>query len=298
MVKIKKIKNKKILEKLRKKRKSKISKEPLNDVLKIEAVKKEKKPVKKPKKIDPVKSLKHQELFSLRKPKLPVAKKGKKAKKIKLKFPDDTKKLGPGSYLSKIAYVAVVVVSFYIGKIGILDTTINNALKIEGDLTVKQSFLDTGAKTIKTIKDREQKAIEDFEETKKIYFNNSEPETFYEFLTRIALRHGVEIVELNKLKEEPYRDKSKAKPSAQAQQQGQTQQQEQAQPAKTKSSDYILATYRIKIEGNFVDYKNFIAEIKSRNKGILTRQALLEKIQNKEDVVSVQTDITLNYIKS
>ena len=42
MVKIKKIKNKKILEKLRKKRKSKISKEPLNDVLKIEAVKKEK----------------------------------------------------------------------------------------------------------------------------------------------------------------------------------------------------------------------------------------------------------------
>ena len=94
-----------------------------------------------------------------------------------------------------------MVVSFYIGKIGILDTTINNALKIEGDLTVKQSFLDTGAKTIKTIKDREQKAIEDFEETKKIYFNNSEPETFYEFLTRIALRHGVEIVELNKLKE-------------------------------------------------------------------------------------------------
>ena len=47
-----------------------------------------------------------------------------------------------------------------------------------------------------------------------------------------------------------------------------------------------------------MDYKNFIAEVKSRNKGVVTRQALLEKIQNKEDIVSVQTDITLNYIKS
>jgi len=294
MVKIKKIKNKKILEKLRKKRKSKISKEPLNEIVKIEAVKKEKAPIKKTKKIDPVKNLKHQELFSLRKPKLPPAKKGKKAKKIKLKFPDDTKKLGPGSYLSKIAYVAVVVISFYVGKIGILDSTINNARQIEADLSTKQSFLDTGAQTIQNIKNRELKAIEDFEETKKIYFNNSEPETFYEFLTDIALRNGIQIVELNKLKEEPYKEAT-PKPKTNAQ----SQQQEQANnKAKPKSSDYILATYRIKIEGNFVDYKNFIAEVKSRNKGVVTRQALLEKIQNKEDIVSVQTDITLNYIKS
>ena len=292
MVKIKKIKNKKILEKLRKKRKSKISKESVNEIVKIEAVKKEKAPIKKTKKADPVKNLKHQELFSLRKPKLPPAKKGKKAKKIKLKFPDDTKRLGPGSYLSKIAYVAVVVISFYVGKIGILDTTINNARQIEADLSTKQSFLDTGAQTIQNIKNRELKAIEDFEETKKIYFNNSEPETFYEFLTDIALRNGIQIVELNKLKEEPYKE-AKPKGNAQGQQQGQAN--NNAQP---KSSDYILATYRIKIEGNFVDYKNFIAEVKSRNKGVVTRQALLEKIQNKEDIVSVQTDITLNYIKS
>ena len=291
MVKIKKIKNKKILEKLRKKRKSKISKESVNEIVKIEAVKKEKAPIKKTKKVDPVKKLKHQELFSLRKPKLPPAKKGKKAKKIKLKFPDDTKRLGPGSYLSKIAYVAVVVISFYVGKIGILDTTINKAIEIEPDLSTKQSFIDTGAQTIKNIKEREKKAIAEFEETKKIYFNNSEPETFYEFLTDIALRNGIQIVELNKLKEEPYKE-VKPKGNAQGQQQG------QANNKKSESSDYILATYRIKIEGNFVDYKNFIAEVKSRNKGVVTRQALLEKIQNKEDIVSVQTDITLNYIKS
>jgi len=288
MVKIKKIKNKKILEKLRKKRKSKTSNEVVNEVVKIEAVKKQKASIKKPKKIDPVKNLKHQELFSLRKPKLPPAKKGKKTKKIKLKFPDDTKKLGPGSYLSKIAYVAVVVISFYVGKIGILDSTINNARQIEADLSTKH----TGSQTIQTIKNRELKAIEDFEETKKIYFNNSEPETFFEFLADIALRNGIQIVELNKLKEEPYKE-AKPKGNAQGQQQGQAN--NNAQP---KSSDYILATYRIKIEGNFVDYKNFIAEVKSRNKGVVTRQALLEKIQNKEDIVSVQTDITLNYIKS
>ena len=111
-------------------------------------------------------------------------------------------------------------------------------------------------------------------------------------MTDIALRNGIQIVELNKLKEEPYKE-AKPKGNAQGQQQGQSN--NNAQP---KSSDYILATYRIKIEGNFVDYKNFIAEVKSRNKGVVTRQALLEKIQNKEDIVSVQTDITLNYIKS
>ena len=69
--------------------------------------------------------------------------------------------------MSKIAYVAVVVISFYVGKIGILDTTINNAIEIEPDLSTKQSFIDTGAQTIKNIKEREKKLLQNLRKLKK-----------------------------------------------------------------------------------------------------------------------------------
>ena len=79
-------------------------------------------------------------------------KKKKKPKgKTKFKFDDDTKLLSPASYIRKVVYIAIVIASFAVGKFGVLDKTIDEATKIESDLTTKSAFLETGPTTKQTI---------------------------------------------------------------------------------------------------------------------------------------------------
>lgn len=205
-------------------------------------------------------------------------KKKKKPKgKTKFKFDDDTKLLSPASYIRKVVYIAIVIASFAVGKFGVLDKTIDEATKIESDLTTKSAFLETGPTTKQTIEKKHEALKEEFAKIQSTFFIVNKSDEFYEFLTSNAIKHNVKIVSLNKVKEDFYKV-----------------------PKKDKKGEfdvfenYKQSIYDLTFEANFVDFKNYINTIKEGNKSLVTNTASIET--KDPETVTVKTRLTLNFI--
>ena len=92
-----------------------------------------------------------------------------------------------------------MIASFAVGKFGVLDKTIDEATKIESDLTTKSAFLETGPTTKQTIEKKHEALKEEFAKIQSTFFIVNKSDEFYEFLTSNAIKHNVKIVSLNKV---------------------------------------------------------------------------------------------------
>lgn len=203
----------------------------------------------------------------------------KPIKEKNIKFADETKYLPSHSFMQKIAYVVILLVAFFIGKFSVLDKTINAANKIQDDLMQKQSFLQAGPNTKVNVMKKQKKIKEEFAKVKETFFKANEPEQFYQYITNLAVINNIKITALDKVAEDFYKEEKKDKKGE-----------------FNIFDSYIQATYDISLEGNFVDYKKFIDGIKSGNKGVVTDNAIVEKVNDEK--VNIKTRLILNYTKA
>ena len=59
---------------------------------------------------------------------------------------------------------------------------------------------------------------------------------------------------------------------------------------------YVQSNFHINFEGEYINYINFINDIKKKNQGLVTESSLIKKDKNKK--LNIQSVITINFTKS
>lgn len=204
---------------------------------------------------------------------------GSKAqKKIKkIKTIKDEKFLTVGSTYSKVAMLFILIIGFVIGNFFVIKPTINSAKIIEPDLIQKKSFLETSETSkIGLIKKTEEAKIE-LERVKNSFFNLSKVDEFYTLFSEAALDNQLSILSLNKSSEEFFKKEKKD------------------EPGKFDTFDkYKIVEYDLLINGNFIDYLNFIKTLQKYDKSFVVVDSTIE--ENEDGKVNIRNKVRLSLL--
>ena len=186
--------------------------------------------------------------------------------------------LNPKSTYSKLISIFVLIVAFFVGNFMVIQPTIKQANLVEADLTQKKSFLATAEQTKIGLKKREEKLSEDLEELKNTFFLVSKPDEFYIIFSEAALSNQLSISSLVKVSEDFYKKPKKDDP-------GQF----------DIFDKYKIVKYKMSIEGKFIDYINFVEELKNENRSFVVDKSTIKEKENGN--VLIDSELTLSLTK-
>lgn len=196
----------------------------------------------------------------------------------KFKWDDQSKIISPRNNYFKILYIFIVTVSFLVVNKLVLQPIINEGKSIEADLLTKKSFIDTNKDLKENLSLKIDNSNMDLEELKKLFYLSGEQNKFYKSFSEIALDNKLKISSVDKLSEDFYSETSSDGSEAQS------------------FENFTQIRYSINMVGNFLNYVNFISELKKINKSLSINFVQIFKDGN--GIVSIQSEIIVNFINS
>jgi len=203
-------------------------------------------------------------------------KKSHKNKKYKL-IKDDIILTSKSSYL-KFLYIVILTISFLVGNSIIIKPTIQKAELIEGDYNQKTQFIDNAGNLKASINKKIEDIKKENDDLQKMFFNKKkeQEDKFYKIFSESALNNKLQIVSLNKLSEDFYKEPKKDNPKE-----------------FVVSNEYSQVQYNVIINGNYLDYAKFIEDLKRTNKSLITNNVIISKLG--DGIIKVTTTLTVNY---
>ena len=214
-----------------------------------------------------------------------MVKKIKTIKRIKKKsvskkfiFDDDTRNYPAMSNLRNLIVLVVLIVAFFITQMGIIQPTNNKARMMKPDLIIRKIAIEKGEILQQSLSDKEKIANSAFNNIKTSFFRTTEGEPFYKFLSNIAIKNRLTISSITKLGEGDYKEAKKDNPEE-----------------VVTYEDYQEVSYQMKFEGTFVDYINFVKDIQLEDKSLLTKEVIINKVD--DDKIDISSTLTVNIMK-
>ena len=203
-------------------------------------------------------------------------KKSNKNKKYKL-IKDDIILTSKSSYL-KFLYIVILTISFLVGNSIIIKPTIQKAKLIEGDYNQKTQFIDNAGNLKASINKKIEDIKKENDDLQKMFFNKKkeQEDKFYKIFSESALNNKLQIISLNKLSEDFYKEPKKDNPKE-----------------FVVSNEYSQVQYNVIINGNYLDYAKFIEDLKRTNKSLITNNVIISKLG--DGIIKVTTTLTVNY---
>ena len=177
---------------------------------------------------------------------------------------------------SKVAMLFILIIGFVLWNFFVIKPTINSAKIIEPDLIQKNHFGDNETSKIGLIKKTEEAKIE-LERVKNSFFNLSKIDEFYTLFSEAALDNQLSILSLNKSSEEFFKKEKKD------------------EPGKFDTFDkYKIVEYDLLINGNFIDYLNFIKTLQKYDKSFVVVDSTIE--ENEDGKVNIRNKVRLSLL--
>jgi len=207
-------------------------------------------------------------------------KKLKRIKKIpkiqKFKFEDESHILNPKINFIKSCYILILILSFIVGNYFIINPTIQKANLIEADYNQKKQFLLNGDELKSSLIKKNKKIEEEYLIIEKNFFKKKDQEEFFKIFSELAMNNKLKILTLNKISENFYKEAKKDNPTE-----------------FNIFNQYTQVSYDLEIIGNFLDFMNFVDDLKKTNKSLITNNLKINK--DGDGLIKINSNILINF---
>ena len=194
----------------------------------------------------------------------------------KFKFEDESHVLNSKINFIKSCYILILILSFVVGNYFIINPTIQKANLIEADYNQKKQFLLTGDELKSSLIKKNKKIEKKYLIIKKNFFKKEEQEKFYKIFSELAMNNKLKILTLNKISENFYKEAKKDNPTE-----------------FNIFDQYTQVSYDLEIIGNFLDYMNFVDDLKKTNKSLITNNLKINK--GGDGMIKINSNILINF---
>ena len=193
-------------------------------------------------------------------------------------FDDDTGNYSVKSNLRKLAVLIVLITAFAATQIAVIQPA-KKIAKISGpDLIIKNAAIASGIKMQQKLIDEEKIVNSEIYNLKNSFFKTDEGEPFYKFLSDKAIKNRLTISSIAKISDEDYKEPKKDNPAE-----------------FVIYENYKQVSYQMKFEGTFIDYINFVKDIQFEDKSLLTKEVIINKVD--DDKIEISSTLTVNIMK-
>lgn len=214
-----------------------------------------------------------------------MVKKIKTIKRIKKKslskkfiFDDDTENYSVKSNLIKLMLLVALIITFSATQIVVIQPT-KELAKISGsDLIIKNTAIESGKILQQKLTDYQKIINSEFNNLKISFFKTNEGDPFYKFLSDKAIKNRLTISSITKVSEEDYKEPKKDNPAE-----------------FVIYENYKQVYYKMKFEGTFNDYINFIKDIQFEDRSLSANDAIITKVDG--DKIKVSSTLIVNIMK-
>ena len=214
-----------------------------------------------------------------------MVKKIKTIKRIKKKslskkfiFDDDTENYSVKSNLIKLMLLVALIITFSATQIVVIQPT-KELAKISGpDLIIKNTAIENGKILQQKLTDNQKIINSEFNNLKISFFKTNEGDPFYKFLSDKAIKNRLTISSIRKVSEEDYKEPKKDNPAE-----------------FVIYENYKQVYYKMKFEGTFNDYINFIKDIQFEDRSLSANDAIITKVDG--DKIKVSSTLIVNIMK-
>ena len=214
-----------------------------------------------------------------------MVKKIKTIKRIKKKslskkfiFDDDTENYSVKSNLIKLMLLVALIITFSATQIVVIQPT-KELAKISGsDLIIKNTAIESGKILQQKLTDNQKIINSEFNNLKISFFKTNEGDPFYKFLSDKAIKNRLTISSITKVSEEDYKEPKKDNPAE-----------------FVIYENYKQVYYKMKFEGTFNDYINFIKDIQIEDRSLSANDAIITKVDG--DKIKVSSTLIVNIMK-
>ncbi|MDC1483683.1 hypothetical protein N8092_05535, partial [Pelagibacteraceae bacterium] len=142
----------------------------------------------------------------------------------------------------------------------------------------KTQFIDNAGNLKASINKKIEDIKKENDDLQKMFFNKKkeQEDKFYKIFSESALNNKLQIVSLNKLSEDFYKEPKKDNPKE-----------------FVVSNEYSQVQYNVIINGNYLDYAKFIEDLKRTNKSLITNNVIISKLG--DGIIKITTTLTVNY---
>lgn len=212
--------------------------------------------------------------------------KKKKGITFNFNFDDEAKILTQKQTVRKTLILSVLSISFLITQFGVLAPTQNLVDSFVSDYESKENLITTG-KAIKIGLQKKTLSLEkEYNNLKKSFFDLDKSHEFFTLIANNAMVNQLKILSINKVSEEAYKTIKEG--------------QDPATNPKDLIYDvypkYVQSNFKINFEGNYINYLNFINDIKKENKGLLTESSMIKK--NEQGSLNIESSLAINFTKT
>ena len=208
----------------------------------------------------------------------------KKKKEIKFDFISEDNLISRNETIKRFYYLGAIILIFIIVQSTLISPPQKLVNSFINDYNSKKAFLETSESMKLGINKKIFNLSKEFENLESLFFDLNKSHEFFTLIANTALINKLKILSMKKIKEEIYKTPKK-----------------DADPTLKKIEydvfpQYVQSNFHINFEGEYINYINFINDIKKRNQGLVTESSLIKKSKNKK--LNIQSVITINFTKS
>ena len=193
-------------------------------------------------------------------------------------FDDDTGNYSVKSNLIKLTVLVVLIIAFAATQITVIQPTKKLADVSGPDLIIKNTAIKNGKKMQQKLIDEEKIVNSEIYNLKNSFFKTDEGEPFYKFLSDKAIKNRLTISSIAKISDEDYKEPKTDNPAE-----------------FVIYENYKQVSYQMKFEGTFIDYVNFVKDIQFEDKSLLTKEVIINKVD--DDKIDISSTLTVNIMK-
>ncbi|MDC1280325.1 hypothetical protein N8Z07_03335 [Pelagibacteraceae bacterium] len=210
----------------------------------------------------------------------------KKEINFNFSFDDEAEISTQKQTIRKILILSVLTISFLITQYGVFSPTQKLVDGFVADYESKENLITTG-KAIKIgIQKKTLELEKDYKILKESFFDLDKSHEFFTLIANTAMVNQLKILSINKVGEEAYKTVKIGQDPA------------------TKPKDliydvypkYVQSNFNVNFEGDYINYLNFINDIKKENKGLLTESSIIKK--NEQNTLIIESSLAINFTKS
>ena len=209
----------------------------------------------------------------------------KKKQKV-YNFDDDTKILSSENTYRKTFMLFILVAAFLVVHFQVFSPTKTMVKNFTSDYQAKETLIKNGKKVKAGLIVQSKKFEEEYKELKNTFFKLDKSHEFFTLIANSAINNQLKIVAIQKVNEEPFKLPKKGSDPA-------------ANPEQIEYDffpNFTKATFKIDFEGKYLDYMDFINDMKSKNKSLVIENSILTETENNR--LNIKSILSINYTNS
>ena len=212
--------------------------------------------------------------------------KRKKEITFTLNFDDEADISTQKQTVRKVLILSVLIISFLITQYGVFGPTQKLVDSFASDYESKENLITTGKAMKLGMQKKTLQLEKDYQILKASFFDLDKSHEFFTLIANTAMVNQLKILSVNKISEESYKTIKKGQDPT-------TKPENMVYDVYPK---YVQSKFMINFEGDYINYLNFINDIKKENKGLLTDNSMITKTE--QGNLNIKSNLAINFTNS